>query len=82
MPFYKGRIITTVLIHGRVHEDPPVVLVPQMRKALNCNQGAIVMMKQSACVYLFKINNGNCRTMSGICSKLTMNTLKQHHGAF
>ena len=33
-------------------------------------------------IYLFKINNGNARTMYDICSKLTIETPKRRHCIF
>ena len=48
----------------------------------NCYQGTIDKNKTSAGVYLFKVNNGNSRIMSGICTKLTKNTPKQCFGIF
>ena len=33
-------------------------------------------------IYLSKVNNGNTRTMSEICSNLTLETTEQHLAAF
>ena len=33
----------------------------------------------TACIYMFKINKGNTRTMCKMCSKLTIKTLKRRH---
>ena len=39
-----------------------------------CNSFALTFNTHSACIYLFKFNNGSTRTMYKICSKLTIKT--------
>ena len=72
---FKFAIDLTLSEVGFLYFNPPPLPPPQKKICYRCsNLVSIFKVSSSAGIYLFKVNNGNTKTMCEIRSKLTIKT--------